>query len=361
MDATAALLKELTEAYGAPGYEGPVRALLRERLARLGDISTDRAGNLHCRIAGTADRPRVALVAHMDEIGFMVRQVTQDGFILFTSLGGWLDQVMIGHRVVVHTKTGDVPGVIGGMKPPHVQSIETRDLSLQVSRTEMYIDVGATSREEVESAGVRAGDGIAPRADFEELAIPGAYIAKAFDDRVGCALMVEVMADIGRASAPPNVVHGVYTVMEEIGLRGASTAMFVSDPDAAIILEADVAGDVPNMTPEETPVKLGGGPSLLLFDPYFIPNHRFMRLAEESAAELGIPLQMQTLEGGATDAAQVHLTKSGVPTIVLGVPSRHMHTHGMIMRRSDYDQARQLLVALVRRLDAKTVAMLGEF
>jgi len=361
MDATAALLKQLTEAYGAPGHEQAVRTILRDLLTPVGQISTDKVGSLICRLEGRADGPRVMLAAHMDEIAFMSRHITDDGFIRVLALGGWVEQALIGHRVVVQTRAGNIPGVIGGMKPPHVQPFQGRDRGKHVPLDEMYVDIGATSRAEAEAAGVRPGDAVVPKSEFEELAVPNTYLAKAFDDRVGCALLAQALQLLGGGGNLPNVVYGVGTVMEEVGVRGVETALDIVEPDVAIVLEADVAGDTPNMTPEETTLRLGGGPSLLLFDPYLIPNHTLNDLVRDSAAALNLPLQMQMLSGGATDGAAIHLHKAGVPTIVLGVPTRHMHTHGMILHRKDYDCALSLLVAIVRKLDADTVAGLVRF
>lgn len=361
MDATTALLKQLTEAYGAPGHEQAVRAILREQLAPVSEISTDKVGSLIGRLGGAGDHPCVLLAAHMDEIAFMTRHITDDGFLRVLALGGWVEQAILGHRVVVQTRSGDILGVLGGMKPPHVRSFQEREPGHPVRISEMYVDIGATSRAEAEAAGVRSGDAVVPKATFEELAVPNTYLAKAFDDRVGCALLAQAMQLLAQGGQLPNVVYGVGTVMEEVGVRGIGTALSLVEPDVAIVLEADVAGDTLNMTHDETSLRLGGGPSLLLFDAYLIPNQSLNELVRDTAAELGIALQMQILSGGATDGAAIHLHKAGVPTIVLGVPTRHMHTHGMIMRRKDYDQALALLVAIVRRLDAETVARLVKF
>jgi putative aminopeptidase FrvX len=157
----------------------------------------------------------------------------------------------------------------------------------------------------------------------------------------------------------PNVLCGVATVMEEVGTRGARTSAKVVDPDVAIILESDICGDVPGIKPEQSDVKLGGGPSLVLLDARMIPNLRLRDLVIETAEELEIPLQFSALTGGATDGAQIHLHATGVPTVVLGVPARHIHGHAGIIHRDDYDGALRLLVGVVEKLDAVTVAGLA--
>jgi putative aminopeptidase FrvX len=353
MDQSQQLLQELTEAHGVPGYEAEVRALVRRHLEPLGTIEQDRIGSLVCRQGETG--PRVMLAGHMDEIGFMVHHVTEEGFLKFVPLGGWWDQVLLSQQVIVKTHKGDLPGVIGA-KPPHV--IPPGERKKVVEKKDMYIDIGATSKGQVEEAGVRLGDPVVPAAAFQVMAGGKAYMSKAFDDRVGVALMIEALRHFSQVPHP-NVLCGVATVMEEVGTRGARTSAKVVDPDVAIILESDICGDVPGIKPEESDVKLGGGPSLVLLDARMVPNLRLRDLVIETAEELEIPLQFSALTGGATDGAQIHLHGTGVPTVVLGVPARHIHAHAGIIHRDDYDGALQLLVGVVAKLDAETVAGLA--
>ena len=342
----------MTEAPGVPGYETPVRAVVRNYLSPLGELSQDKIGSVICRKAGSTEAPRVMLAGHMDEIGFMVRHITQEGFLKFVPLGGWFDQVLLGQRVVISTREGDVVGVIG-VKPPHLLTAEER--GKVVTRKEMYIDIGSTSLEETLAAGVQVGDPIIPRADFVELANGKTLLSKAFDDRVGVALVISTLQAL-QQQPHPNTVYGTATVMEEVGLRGASTSVELVNPDVAIILEADIAGDVPGVKPEESAVRLGKGPSLLVYDARMIPNLKLRNLALDIAAQIGVPVQMSAIEGGATDGGAISLHKSGVPTIVLAIPARHIHSHSSMIHRDDYDQVLRLLVALIQRLDASTVA-----
>lgn len=354
MDSTEQLLKELTEVQGVPGYEADVRSLMRRYLEPLGTLEQDRIGSVVCRQPGSADAPRVMLAAHMDEIGFMVKHITKEGFLKFVPLGGWFDQVLLGQRVVVKTVKGDVVGVIGA-KPPHMLTAEER--SKVVEKKAMYIDIGAISDEEVAAAGVRVGDPVVPLADFRVLANPKTYLSKAFDDRVGCAAMLRGMQEL-QGAGHPNTIYGAATVMEGVGVRGATTSVELVNPDVAIILESDIAGDVPGIKEEESAVKMGKGPTVIMYDARMIPNLRLRDLAMDTAQELGQPLQVSLLEGGATDGAPIHLHKAGVPTIVLAVPARHIHSHSAIIHRDDFDGLVRLLVALVRKLDAATVAQL---
>lgn len=351
MDETTQLLKSLTEAPGVPGYETEVRQLLEKYMEDLGELSQDKLGSLICRQDG--EGPRVMIVGHMDEIGFMVHHITEGGFIKFLQLGGWWDQVLLGHRVVIKTHKGDVVGVIGA-KPPHL--LEDEERNKVVKKNKMFVDIGATSRAEVEAAGVRLGDPMVPLSEFVVLANQKSYLAKAFDNRIGCAVVVDVLrAFAEEGKVHPNDLYGVATVMEEVGLRGATTSVRAVDPDVAIILESDIAGDVPDIESEVNDIKLGAGPSVLIYDRRMIPNLKLRDLVIDTAAELDIPLQLSAIQGGATDGAAIHLHATGVPTVVVGVPARHIHSHGAIIHRDDYDNAVKLVTALVSKMDQGTV------
>jgi len=352
VDASEELLKNLTEVHGVPGYEHRVRAMIRGYMTPLGEIEHDKMGSLICRTGDAG--PKVMLAGHMDEIGFMVRHVTAAGFIKFLPLGGWWDQVLLGQRVIVKTHQGDVVGVIGA-KPPHLLPADERKKI--VEKKDMYIDIGATSQAEVEAAGVRVGDPVVPDARFIPLAGGRTYLAKAFDDRVGCALMIEVLQHLAQKEHP-NVIYGAATVQEEVGLRGAGTSAEVVDPDVAIVLESDIAGDVPGIKDEESAVKLGRGPTVIVYDRSMIPNLRLRDLVIDTAKDLGIPLQFSAIEAGGTDGGAIHRHRLGVPTVVIGVAARHIHSHSAIIHRDDYDNAVKLLIEVVSRLDAGTVAEL---
>ena len=352
MDKTAELLKRLTEANGVPGHEAEVRQLVKTYLEKIGDLSQANIGSLICTLSDSPEAPKVMLAGHIDEIGFMIKHITKEGFLRFLPLGGWFDQVLLGHRVLVQTHKGSVVGVIGAKRPRMLDPEERKKV---VQKKDMYIDIGATSREEVEEAGVRTGDPVVPQSDFAIMANEKTYLCKAFDDRVGTALMIQTLQAVKKDGSPNRLV-GVATVMEEVGLRGATTSVDAVDPDVAIVLESDIAGDVPGITEEQSSVKLGQGPSVLLYDRRMIPNLKLRDLVMSTAEELEIPLQTSCIEGGATDGGVIHLHKTGVPTVVLGVPARHIHSHSSIIHREDYDRALKLLITLVKKLDAKTVA-----
>ncbi len=356
MDSTEKLFKELTKAPGVPGYESEVRAVIRRHLEAIATIERDRLGSIIGVKRGSEDSPRVMLAAHMDEVGFMVSLITDEGFIRFVPLGGWWDQVMLAQRVVIKTSAGDVFGLLGA-KPPHL--LEREEAQKLVKKKDMYVDIGATSADEVKACGVRLGDPIIPICPFTSLSPGQTYMAKAWDDRLGCALFIQAIERL-KGQAHPNAVYAVGTVQEEVGCRGAKTSVHNINPDVAIILEVDIAGDVPGIKPEESAIKLGKGPSLLLYDARMIPNLRLRDLVISIAEENDIPLQFSTMRGGATDGSMIHLHNEGVPTVVLGVPTRHIHSHAGILHRADYDHALDLLVKLIMRLDEATVRQLTE-
>ena len=349
MDQTEKFLQALTEAHGVSGYETEIRALLRQYMEPLGTMTQDNLGSLVCKKGD--DGPKIMLAGHMDEIGFMVSHISKEGFLKFQQLGGWWDQVLLGHRVIIKTRKGDVIGVIGA-KPPHLLPADERNKVLE--KKDMYIDIGSTSRDEVVEAGVRVGDPVVPQSEFVVLANGKTYLSKAFDNRIGCAAVIDTLRHYQDADHP-NQIFGVQTVMEEVGVRGATTSVRLVNPDVAIVIESDIAGDVPGIKDEVSDVKLGGGPSIMLYDARMIPNIKLRDLLIDTAESLNIPLQFTVMPGGATDGSAIHLHGTGVPTIVVGVPARHIHSHGAIIHRDDYDRAIQLITAVVAKLDQATV------
>ncbi len=352
MEDSINLLRILTEATGVSGYEKPIHDIVEKYFATIGKIHKDQIGSLIVEKNGSSKSPRVMLAAHMDEIGFMVRYISKEGYIRFLPLGGWFDQVLLGQRVIIKTSSGDVTGVIG-VKPPHLLSPEERKKVIE--KNDMYIDIGAVCLEEIENAGVRIGDPIVPASNFEVLNNGKSLLGKAFDDRVGVSLMIEVLQSLSEENHP-NVLFGAATVMEEIGLRGATTSVEIAKPDIAIILEADIAGDVPGVKPEESDIKLSQGPGILFYDARMIPNIKLRDFVIQIAKENKIPVQISMITGGATDGGIIHLYKTGVPTIVITVPARHIHSHSSIIHIDDYNHAKKLLRELIIKLDEKTVS-----
>ncbi len=349
---TIELLQELTESLGVPGFEDPVRETMQRHLRPYAEVSTDNLGSVIAVRQGSSARPRVLVAGHLDEIGFLVSSITDEGFIRFQTLGGWWEQVMQAQRVVVMGKDGPVPGVIGS-KPPHILSPDDR--KKVVERKEMFIDIGAASRAEVEALGIRPGDPVVPYGPFTRLAGGRRAMAKAFDDRVGCALAVEVLRRVAE-SGHPNTLIAAGTVQEEVGLRGAATVVDAAEPDVAFALEVCIAGDTPGVRVEDAQAKLGKGPAITLYDASMVPHRRLRDFVIEVAEREGIPYQFDVMPGGGTDAGRFHIWRRGVPSLVIGVPSRYIHTGSSIIDLGDFEAAAQLVTAVVRALDEQALA-----
>jgi putative aminopeptidase FrvX len=353
-DETLQMLQELTDAPGVSGFEEPVRRVMRRHLEPLGDILTDNLGSIIGRKVGLAGGPRVVLAGHLDEIGFMVTRVTDEGYLKFQTLGGWWEQVMLAQRVEVYTRNGRFPGVIGS-KPPHILTPEERNKVYD--RKQMFIDIGAASKAEVEEWGIRPGDPVVPVCSFQPMHNPDLLLAKAWDNRFGCGLAIEVLRQL-QSERHPNEVYAVGNVQEEVGLRGATTTTNLIAPDVAFAFDTGIAGDTPGIGPDEAAGKLGHGPVILLYDGSMIPHVGLRDLVIDTAREAGLPLQFDKMPGGGTDAGKMHVFGHGVPSLVIGVPVRYIHTNAAIMHRADFDLAVQLVVAVVKRLDADTVQQL---
>ena len=354
MDEKVTMLKRLSEAHGVSGYEGEIREVIKEYIEPYATtIRRDKLGSIIAERVGVSDGPRIMLTGHMDEIGFMVKSITPEGFIRFIPLGGWFDQVLLSQRVVVKGSRGDVPGVIGS-KPPHLLTDEER--KKVVEKKDMFIDVGASSFEEAREAfGIQPGDPIVPASSFEILRNGKSYLSKAWDDRVGCAIFIEVLKNLSLTSHP-NIVYGVGTVQEEVGLRGAETSVDAICPDVAFALEAGIANDVPGADKDTVLEKIGKGPVILIYDRSLVPNIKLRNLVTDTAKSLGIPYQLDVMERGATDAGRIHLHDQGVPSLVIAVPARYVHSHASLIHRDDYDHTVALVTEVVRKLDAEAVA-----
>lgn len=355
---TLQMFQELTEAPAAPGFEGTVRALMEKRLQPLSDeLVRDRLGGLVGKKVGQPDGPKILMAGHMDEVAFMVTRITDDGFLRFQPLGGWWEQVMLAQRVTVHTRHGEaIVGVIGS-KPPHILPPEER--KKVVKREDMFIDIGASSKEEAESFGVRPGDMVIPLMPFTRMKNPKLLMAKAWDNRIGCAMSIEVLKRL-QGQSHPNIVYAGATVQEEVGLRGAQTLAEVVQPDIAFALDVGIAGDTPGVKPDESSSKMGKGPQVTIYDASMVPHVGLRNLVLETAEENQIPYQLESIAGGGTDAGKFHLQGTGVPTLAITIATRYIHSHASIIHTDDFEWAVRLLVAVVKKLDQDTVRALHE-
>ncbi len=355
-DPTETLLRDLSNAPGPSGFEEAVRAIMVPRMkAASEDLRYDGLGSVIARQGSSG--PRVMLDAHMDELGGVLRRVTPDGFLSMQMLGGWLDQALAGQRWVIIGSKGPVHAV-SSIRDIHLAAAEERG-SL-IKRDAVFLDVGAGSAAEVAALGIAPGDPVVPDIGFEVLNGTANYAGKAWDDRVGCAVLLMAMERL-KVTGHPNQIFFVATVQEEIGLRGARTATAIVKPDIGIAIEGGVTGDAGGAHPEESQVKLGHGPGLFLYDSSALPNRKLVSLIRKVAGEAGVPLQFDLVQGYGDDSAEMQTVAGGAPTVNLVVPARYTHVHTGVINRHDFDQTVDLVVALLRRLDAKTVADLRDF
>ncbi len=349
-----AFLKRLTSAFGPSSFEDDVRALFREEVKGYADrVTTCGLGSIIAAKKGTADSPKIMVAGHMDEVGFMVRGITSNGYIKFNPIGGWWGHVVLGQKVVIRTREGkEIIGVIGA-KAPHVLAPEERKKVMDVDR--MFIDVGSYNDYNApEKLGIRIGDPIVPLSEFYELGDGKMLMAKAWDDRIGVAAAIEVLKEL-HGKSHPNTVFAVGTVQEEVGLRGAGTSAYEVNPDVAFAIDVTIAADTPGSEDSDFAEKCGKGPSISVMDGSLLPNPRLRDLVIETAEENKIPYQLGSLTKGGTDGGRIALTRAGIPTITLSVPSRYIHSHNSIIHLDDYLNLVRLLVEVIKKLDARTV------
>jgi len=344
---TLEMFKTLTELQGAPSNEHLVRDYMKQELTKYSDeIVQDNLGGVFGLKKGTG--PTVMVAGHMDEVGFMVTQVTKNGMLRFQTLGGWWNQVVLAQRVQVMTDDGPVIGVIGSV-PPHLLTEEQRAKPMQFSS--MLIDVGADDREDVERMGIRPGQTIVPVCPFTPMANEKKILAKAWDNRYGCGLAIELLKEL-KDETLPNQLYSGATVQEEVGLRGAQVAANMIEPDIFYALDASPANDMSG--DKEQFGQLGEGALLRIFDRTMITHHGMRDFVLDTAESNNIKYQYFISKGG-TDAGRVHTSNNGVPSAVIGICSRYIHTAASMIHIDDYAAAKELVKELVRHTDAKTI------
>jgi tetrahedral aminopeptidase len=337
-------LEKLSNAYGVAGREEDVRNLMIALLKPYADeVYVDRLENVIAIKKGKADKPKVMLAAHMDEVGLMVKTVTKEGFLQFSKMGGIDDRILLAQKVKVLTEKTVLPGVVGS-KPPHIQKEEERKKI--VSYDEMFIDIGAKSREDAQAMGVKVGDPVAFDVKYVKLG-KDAVMGKAFDNRAGCAVMVETLEQLNQTEC---TVYAVGTIQEELGLRGATTAAFGVDPDVGIALDVTISGDTPGIKEFDTTVKMGKGPALTVSDSGLITHPKVLRLLIDTAAQNDIDYQLETGLMGTTDAARMSLTRQGVPSGTISIPARYIHSPVGLISLKDAENCAKLAALAIQEI-----------
>lgn len=346
---TLDLLRTLTEFPAAPGFERELRSWVKDALSPYTDeFVQDRLGSIFAVLRGKDEGPRVMVAGHMDEVGFMVTGITEAGMIRFQPLGGWWSQAVLAQRLQIITDKGPITGVVGST-PTHL--LDEAQRSKPVDIKTMYVDIGADNKAEAESFGIRPGQQIVPICEFTPLANPKKIMAKAWDNRYGVGLAIELVKAL-HGEKLPNTVYAGATVQEELGLRGARTSANLIQPDIFFGLDASAAND---MMGDKTQFgQLGQGALLRIFDPTMLTHRGMVEYVQDTADTHKIKYQYFVSPGG-TDAGQVHLSGIGVPSTIIGICSRYIHTSSSIIHTDDYEAAKELLIKLVKGLDRTTL------
>lgn len=337
------LLKKLSNAHGVSGSEGSLTAIIRKELKGCtSEIREDAMGNLIAIKKGNTFK--VMIAAHMDEIGLVVKFIDDKGFIRFAAIGGWYAPTLYNQRVVLHGTKGECYGVIGG-KPPHMMDEEERKKGVKTD--EMFIDAGATNREEVENLGITVGTPVTVDREFALLA-NNRVTGKAFDNRAGVAVLIRTLQRV----KSPFTICGVFTVQEEVGLKGARTSAYALDPDIAIATDVTIPGDHPGIEMKDAPVGMGKGPVITILDSSgrgLIAHKAVVNWLKEVADMNDIPVQLEVGTGGTTDATAIHLTKGGIPSTTISIPSRYIHSPVEVLDMADIDAAVRLLTEALKK------------
>jgi putative aminopeptidase FrvX len=359
-DSTVSLLQRLSDAPGTAGAEDPVRAIIVSELKPISTapIRYDGMGSVIAELGSSngSAGPRIMIDAHMDELGGMVRRIGPNGQLTMQMLGGWLDQALTDQRWIILGSKGPVHAVTG-IRDIHV--ITPTEVTAVIPRNDIFLDIGANTLAEAAAMGIEPGDPIVPDSSFLIMNGTGNYLGKAWDDRIGCAVLVQAMQRLAKLPHP-NHLFFVATTQEEIGLRGARTAANMVHPDLGLALEGGIANDQGGH-PEETQVHLGAGPGIFLYDSSAIPNRKLVTFVRDSAKANNIPLQLDLVEGYGDDSFEMQESGSGAPTLNIVVPVRYTHAHNGIVNRQDFDRTVDLMVNLLQHLDQKTVDQIRDF
>lgn len=334
------ILKKLVDCPSISGYEENVRDLIKKEIEPYVDeIKIDKIGNLICRKGDGS--PKIMICAHMDEVGLMVKFIDENGFIRFEPIGGWDPRILPAQKFKIHGSKGAVVGVVGS-KPTHLQEREEQKKAAKIN--EMFIDVGAKNRKEVEKMGIKTGDFISIYGNFDKLG-GSRFTGHGFDDRIGCAQLIEIVKNL---KGFKGTVYAVGTVKEEIGLVGIRGSAFSVNPDIIISLDTTISGDCPELKPYEAVTKIGEGPALAIKDAISIVQSELKKWVQDVAKKKNIKLQFDVLSGGATDASVTPMIREGIPSIAILTPARYLHTPVEVVDMKDVKDAVKLVTELVK-------------
>ncbi|MCP3965426.1 MAG: M42 family metallopeptidase [Lentisphaerae bacterium] len=354
-DATENVLAELSNAHGVSGFEKPVRKILEKQWKEQGiNFEIDGMGNLVGKFSSySAKKPTILVMAHMDEVGFLVTQINENGFLRVQPLGAWVTHVVWSQKWVIGTGSQYITA-ISGMDPPHVLADEFSIPPVDFSK--MFLDTGL-NKKDLQAMGIRPGLPVTPATKFQVLKANKRYAGKAFDDRAMLAVILDLMKYINSNKELLEKVNVVFaaTVQEEVGMRGAQTVYASLKPDLVLNLEAGIAKDYPTQFTEQQPPKLGGGPTVFIYDWSMLPNPNLVAMIAKTAKNNKIPMQWESEYNYGQDASRLQSSGQGMPAVNIGIPIRYAHSHIGIIDRDDYNNTVKLLAKVISSLDTKTI------
>lgn len=344
------LLKDLTLLSGVSGDEKAISDYMKKTIGSELPCLKDNLGSVAFELKGSSDKPKILVVGHMDEIGFMVHSILKNGLIRVVNLGGWDPRTLMSSPVEVINHKGERHiGLIGSVPVHHL-----KDASGKLSLDDMYIDLGAESDEEVKNIfGVRKGDFVVPMPHYAYIDKKDIMLSKAFDDRAGVALAIETALHF-KNKKHPNTIYCAGSTQEEVGTRGAQTIANLIKPDLAIVLEGAPGDDFPG-NKDEIQCGMNKGVQMRVVDPTMVTNPRLKNFVMDICEKHNIPCQIAVRKSGGTDAGKIHVSNLGVPSVVLAVPVRYAHSHNGMMSMKDYKSALDLVIKLVESIDQKVL------
>jgi endoglucanase len=341
------LLEKLSNAFGPSGSEEDIAEILRKELEEYADETrVDKLGNILFYHNGKDGYPKIMLSAHMDEVGFIITFIEENGFLRFDTLGGITNNIMLGQQILLRSEKGYLKGIIG-TKPPHIMTPEEQNKI--IPKEDLFIDIGADSINQAQEKGADVGVLGVFDIGFTNLG-NGYFRGKSLDDRAGCTVLAEVFKLL--KNSPYNIV-AVGSVQEELGVRGARTAAWQVDPDYGLALEGTFVADVPNTRPDRVSSKIKGGPVITILDRYAFTHPVILRTLIKVGKEKSIPYQFKKVPMGGTDAGAIHLTKAGVPSGTVAVPCRYIHGPASIIHTDDLKNTILLVTEFVKTISSK--------
>ena len=355
-DVNLSLLADFALTNGISGHEKEMAQVFRDWTEEyVDDITYDQLGSIIAVKNGKENGPKLMFAGHIDEIGFLVKSIDDQGFLRLHPVGGWWPHVLLSQPVTITTRSGNAYVGVIGSKAPHGMPVAVRSKVLDMK--DLFVDLGVSSKEEVKLLGIQVGDAITPKADFHVLANPNYLMSKAWDNRIGAAVAAEVVRHLKGETLEASV-YSVGTVQEEVGLRGAKTAAQKINPDVAITIDTTIATDTPG---EDNRIKVGVGVTLEVMDASYIGHKGLLYHLQDLCDSLNIAYQFELLSAGGTDSGEIHKAHDGVITLSVSIPTRYIHSHYGIIHRKDFADTVTLLTEFARTLNQETLESLRAY